>query len=140
MNTLIFRTIAPLIVAVMMGFSLYALLRGHDAPGGGFVGGLIAASAVAILGMSSGVPAARKALAFDPLAMAGFGVFVAAFSGLMSLFADAPYLTGLWAMFRLGESDVALSTPLLFDIGVYLTVLGTIASVLLALQDEGEGE
>ena len=62
MNTLIFRTIAPLIAAVMVVFSVFVLLRGHNDPGGGFIGGLIAASAVAIYGMASGVGAVRKLL------------------------------------------------------------------------------
>ena len=51
MNTVIFRTVAPLIVATMLVFSVYICLRGHNEPGGGFIGGLIAASAIAILGM-----------------------------------------------------------------------------------------
>jgi multicomponent Na+:H+ antiporter subunit B len=140
MNTIIFRTIAPLIVAVMMVFSIYILLRGHNEPGGGFIGGLIAASAVAILGIASGVAATRKALAIDPLGLAGFGVFLAALSGILSLFAGAPFLTGLWTTIHLGENQIALSTPLLFDIGVYLAVFGTLSAIALALEDDGEPE
>ena len=48
MNSLIFRTIAPLLTAVMLVFSVFVLLRGHNEPGGGFIGGLIAASALTI--------------------------------------------------------------------------------------------
>ena len=48
MNTLIFRTIAPLLVVVMLVFSVFVTLRGHNEPGGGFIGGLIAASAIAM--------------------------------------------------------------------------------------------
>lgn len=138
MNTIIFRTIAPAIVATMLVFSVYVCLRGHNEPGGGFIGGLIAASAVAILGMASGAAAARRALKVDPLGVAGFGVFIAAASGLASIFIDAPFMTSIWFYIDLGETTVPLSTPLVFDIGVYFVVFGTISAVALALTgDEG---
>nr|WP_295891437.1 Na(+)/H(+) antiporter subunit B [uncultured Devosia sp.] len=138
MNTVIFRTLAPLIVAIMLVFSVYICLRGHNAPGGGFIGGLIAASAIAVLGMATGAEAARRALRLDPLAIAGFGVFIAALSGLLSLFTSSPFMTSIWLSLELGEANVPLSTPLVFDIGVYLVVFGTIATIALALEGDGE--
>lgn len=138
MNTVIFRTLAPLIVAIMLVFSVYICLRGHNAPGGGFIGGLIAASAIAVLGMATGAEAARRALRLDPLAIAGFGVFIAALSGLLSLFTSSPFMTSIWLSLELGEANVPLSTPLVFDIGVYLVVFGTIATIALALEADGE--
>lgn len=140
MNTLIFRTFAPLIVATMLVFSVYICLRGHNEPGGGFIGGLIAASAIAILGMASGSAAARRALRFDPLAFAGFGVFIAGFSGLLSIFNDTPFMTSIWLYLDLGETVVPFSTPMVFDIGVYFVVFGTIASIALALEDSSGDE
>lgn len=138
MNTVIFRTIAPLLVLTMLIFSVFVLLRGHNEPGGGFIGGLIAASAIAIHGMASGVPLVRRALRFHPITIAGLGVFVAALSGLFSLLSRTSYLTGLWQTFRLGENEVALSTPTMFDIGVYLAVFGTMSAVALALEGDEE--
>lgn len=135
MNSLIFRTIAPLLVVVMLVFSVFVMLRGHNEPGGGFIGGLIAASAVAIYGMAAGPAAVRAALKVDPLAVAGLGVVVAGLSGLLSLAYDVPFLTGLWGFFHLWGTDVALSTPMTFDIGVYLVVLGTISAVALGLEE-----
>ena len=139
MNTVIFRTIAPLIVATMLVFSIYVCLRGHNEPGGGFIGGLIAASAIAVLGMSSSAAQARKALYFDPLSIAGFGVLLAGLTGLISIFNDNPFMTSIWLYLELGEATVPLSTPLFFDIGVYLVVFGTIASIALGLEsNDGE--
>ena len=139
MKTLIFRTFAPWIVVTMLVFSVYICLRGHNEPGGGFIGGLIAASSLAVLGMASGPRQARQALWFDPLAIAGFGVFLAAGSGLLSFFEDNPFMTSIWLYLELGEGVVPLSTPTFFDIGVYLVVLGTISSVAFSLEgDEGE--
>lgn len=136
MTTLIFRASAPIVIAIMAVFSVYVCLRGHNEPGGGFIGGLIAASAVAVYAMAFGAAAARGALRLDPLALAGGGLFLAGLSGLVSLFASAPFMTGLW---WLAGEGVALSTPLVFDIGVYLVVFGALSAVALAL-DGGEGE
>lgn len=139
MSSLIFRTIAPLLVAVMLVFSVFVLLRGHNEPGGGFIGGLIAASALAIYGMAMGVDAARSALKVHPLAFAGFGVALAGLAGALSILFDVPFLTGLWTIFEFDEVEVAVSTPMVFDIGVYFVVFGTISAVALALEDE-EGD
>jgi multicomponent Na+:H+ antiporter subunit B len=138
MNTVIFRALAPLLVGIMVVFSIFVLLRGHNAPGGGFIGGLIAASALAITSFAEGAPAARRALRVDPLAMAGFGLFLSGCSGLLSFAYGVPFLTGLWSFLHVGAEEVALSTPMLFDIGVYFVVFGAITAVMLGLADDGE--
>lgn len=134
MNTLIFRTMAGPIAIVMVLFSIVILLRGHNDPGGGFIGGLIAAAAAAVYGMALGVGAVRRLLRFNPLGFAGFGVLLAAGSGLLSAFFGVPFLTALWLPANL------FGTPGLFDIGVYFAVFGTLSAVALALEDAGEGE
>lgn len=131
MSTLIFRTMAPLLGVMMVGFSLIVLLRGHNAPGGGFIGALIAASAVAMYGMARGVGETRRLLRVNPMAICGVGVLVAVASGLPSLLAGAPFLTGLWL-----PADL-FGTPGLFDIGVYLTVFGAVTAIALGLEDSG---
>lgn len=133
MNTLIFRTLAPLVSITMALFSIIILLRGHSAPGGGFVGGLIGAAAIALYAMAFGVGAARRRLRINPLAVSGTGLLLAAASGLPSLATSSPFLTGVWLPGNF------LGTPGLFDLGVYFAVLGALASVVLALEDDGEG-
>jgi len=139
MNTLIFRTFAPGLAALMVMFSIFVLLRGHNEPGGGFIGGLIAASAFAIYGIANGVDNVRRALYFRPLTISAFGVLLAAVSGLPGLFQGKPFLTGLWWFPEINETvKLALSTPLLFDIGVWLGVVGAVLAIALALEeDEG---
>lgn len=132
MTTLIFRTTAPIIAAVTCAFSLIILLRGHNDPGGGFIAGLLAASAVVVLGMARGVGTVRRLLRINPLAIAGIGVLLAVASGFVSAFAGAPFLTGLWLPLHI------FGTPGLFDIGVYLVVFGTVTAITLALEDSGE--
>ncbi len=133
MSTLIFRTMAPILAGFMVAFSLLILLRGHNEPGGGFIGGLIAASGAAVYGMAHGVGAVRRLLRVNPIAIAGFGVVLAGASGLLSLFFGVPFLTALWLPANL------FGVPGVFDIGVYCVVFGTLTAIALALEDGGEG-
>lgn len=138
MNTLIFRTIAPFLAAMMLVFSVFVLLRGHNEPGGGFIGGLIAASAFAIQGIAQGVSAVRRALKLDPLAIAGIGLLLSALAGLLSLPLAVPFMTGLWVDLPLGLDRVPVSSVMLFDLGVYLVVMGSITAIALALEEKEE--
>lgn len=134
MNTLIFRTVAPFLTALMVLFSLFVLLRGHNEPGGGFIGGLIAVSALAIFGIANGISAVRKALWFHPMAISAFGLFIACLAGLLSMAFAVPFMTGLWVYPVILGVEIPLSTVMLFDAGVYLVVVGAITSIALALE------
>jgi multicomponent Na+:H+ antiporter subunit B len=136
MNTLIFRTVAPFLTALMIIFSIFVLLRGHNEPGGGFIGGLIAVSAFAIYGIAYGVAAVRRALWFHPMSIAGAGLLLATVSGLVSIFAGVPFMTGIWVYPHLFGVEIPLATVMSFDIGVYLVVVGAITSIALALEEK----
>lgn len=135
MNTVIFRAIAPYLSALMVLFSIFVLLRGHNEPGGGFIGGLIAASALAIYGIACGVAPVRRAIYFRPTQIAAAGLLLASLSGAVSIFAGVPFLTGLWAFPTIGGVEITLSTPMFFDIGVYLVVVGAISAIALSLEE-----
>jgi multicomponent Na+:H+ antiporter subunit B len=134
MNSLILRTLAPLITGLMLAFSLFVTLRGHNAPGGGFIGGLLAASAVALYALAFGVEPTRRLIRLHPLSITGLGLAVSALSGFVSLAAGVPFMTGLWIhLFGLD-----LSTVMSFDLGVYLVVLGAFSAILLALEERDD--
>lgn len=139
MSTPIVRAAARILVALMLVVSLYVLARGHNEPGGGFVGGLIGAGAFALLALAHGVPTARRALRIEPLTLAGLGVAAALVSGLLSLVAGEAPFTGLWLF--LGADDaggkgIPLSTVLLFDLGVWMVVVGATLAMVFALEEE----
>jgi multicomponent Na+:H+ antiporter subunit B len=96
MRTVIFRAIAPYLTSLMVLFSIFVLLRGHNEPGGGFIGGLIAASALAIYGIACGVEPVRRAIYFHPMGISAFGLFVGTLAGVLSVFAGVSFMTGLW--------------------------------------------
>lgn len=137
MNTLILRTVAPILTSLMVIYSIIVLLSGHNQPGGGFIGGLIAASAFALYGIACGVGPVRRALYFHPISISAFGMFLAALSGLPSLVKQVPYLTGLWWFPEIAKGvELPLSTPLVFDIGVWLVVVGSLVCIALALEEK----
>ena len=137
MQSLILTTTTRLLAALLLMFSVYALLRGHNLPGGGFIGGLIGATAFILYTIATSVEEAQAALRIDPSNMAMAGLGVAALGGIGAAFAGQPFFTGQWLfLFRDGDSYVPLSTVLVFDIGVYMAVFGGILTLVFALEQE----
>jgi multicomponent Na+:H+ antiporter subunit B len=138
MNSLIFKTAARFLVPLMLLFSIYMLIRGHNAPGGGFIGGLIAAIGFAIYAIAQGPVMTRRAMWLDPLNIAMIGLGIAAIAGMASVFSGDPLFTGQWLFLggETGSKGLPLSTILLFDLGVYLVVLGSVVALVLALEKE----
>ena len=137
MSSLILTVASRLLVGLMLLFSLFLLWRGHNEPGGGFIGGLVAAAALAVYAFASGTEAVRAVLRVEPLLIAVAGLAVAIAAGLLGFAAGEDFLTGLWVFIGATPDDkgLALGTPLLFDIGVYLAVVGGVTGMVLALED-----
>jgi multicomponent Na+:H+ antiporter subunit B len=135
---LILRTSAAYLLPLLLLFSFFLLLRGHNEPGGGFSGGLVAAAAFALLATAAGVRAARYTLRVDPRTLVGLGLAIMLATGLVApLVSGQPYLTGVWWRLDLpGAPDLDLGTALAFDLGVYLAVMGTVLTIVFALEQE----
>jgi multicomponent Na+:H+ antiporter subunit B len=133
---LILQTTARALQPLLLFFSVFLLLRGHQHPGGGFVGGLLAAGAFTIHGIAFGIDSARQSLRIDPRTLIGIGLATAVASGSLSLLRGQPLLTSIWVSWGLGARRLDLGTPLLFDAGVYLLVMGTTLTIVLALGEE----
>lgn len=138
MNSVILRAATRLMVALLLVFSLFMLLRGHNEPGGGFIGGLIGATGFVLYTIAHGCRAARAALRIDPQTIAMAGLGIALFAGVMSAFAGDAFFTGQWLFIGATETEkgLPLSSVLVFDIGVYLVVMGAILTLVLALEEE----
>lgn len=136
MQSLILRASTRLLVSLILVFSVYLLVRGHQSPGGGFSGALVAGTAFALYAIAEGAASVRLALRIDPRHLIVIGLLLALGAGLVGSFLGHPFLTGLWWTLSLGRDyEIVLGTPLFFDIGVYLIVLGTILTLILALED-----
>jgi multicomponent Na+:H+ antiporter subunit B len=135
---LILPTAVTYLMPLLLLFSVFLLLRGHNEPGGGFSGGLVAAAAFALLATASGVRTARRTLRADPRSLAAAGALVMIGSGLVGpLLAGRPFLSATWWEGDLpGLGAVYLGTPLAFDVGVYLAVAGTVLAIVFVLEEE----
>jgi multicomponent Na+:H+ antiporter subunit A len=127
----IFRTAARLLMPLLLVFAVFLLLRGHNQPGGGFVGGLVAAAAFALYAIAFGVRRARQALLVRPLTLLGAGLFLALLSGVPAVLRGQPFLTALWA-----PGSLPLGTPAVFDVGVFLVVAGVVLMMIFSLAEE----
>lgn len=138
MDSLILRTTTRFLVGLLFLFSIYVLIRGHNEPGGGFIGGLLAGSALALHALAYGVPEARKLLRVDPRTLIASGAVCLVTAATASLVVGREMLTGLWLKQPIpGLGKV--SSVLVFDIGVYLAVMGMALLVLFTLGEEDEG-
>lgn len=137
MTSLILRTTTRLMLPLLLLFSVFLLFRGHHEPGGGFSGGLVAASAFVLYRLAYGREQIRRVLPVDAHALIGTGLLVAIAGGSAALFAGRPLMTSLWVPVPVpGVGDLDLGTPLVFDIGVYLAVLGVTLTIILPLAEE----
>ena len=127
MNSLILKTAAQILVALMIVYSSYLLLRGHNQPGGGFIGGLVAAIAFALYAIVTAPRIVRKVIYIDPMIISIAGLLLVVSSGLIALFEAKPFLTAIWWV-------GFLNSPLVFDFGVYLTVFGSVLTIVLYLE------
>jgi multicomponent Na+:H+ antiporter subunit B len=136
MDSLILRSAARLLLPLLLLFSIFLLLRGHNEPGGGFSGGLVAAAAFSLLAIATDVPTTRRTLRMSPRIFMGAGLLIAIASGAAGLIGGGSFLTGLWVDLPLpGGAKLAVGTPLLFDIGVYFVVIGVVLTIVLSLAE-----
>jgi multicomponent Na+:H+ antiporter subunit B len=133
MKSIILQTATRLILTVLLLFSIFLLLRGHNEPGGGFIAGLVAGGAFVLYAIAYDVKSARQALNFEPHVFIATGLLIAVLSGLVVAFTREPFLTGQWVS---GPGGIDLGTPLLFDIGVYVVVIGVTLTIILTLAEE----
>ena len=137
MNSPILQLTARLVLPVLLMFSIIVLLRGHNEPGGGFVAGLIAASGLALHAMSFGPAPTRRLMRVDLHHMLAMGVALAGLSGLIAVVSGGTYMESRWA-----ELDVPwlghlkVGTPMMFDLGVYIVVIGVAMMMILSLAEE----
>jgi multisubunit Na+/H+ antiporter MnhB subunit len=132
--SLILDTVSRGAFPLVLTFSLYLLFVGHNAPGGGFVGGLTAGAAFVLVYVGGGIDRLREVVGFSHLTLLGAGLTLATATGLGSLLLGEPFLSSAilkWHPPLLGE--VKLVTVLFFDIGVYLIVVGLVLALLTVL-------
>jgi multicomponent Na+:H+ antiporter subunit B len=120
---------------LLLLFATFLLLRGHNQPGGGFVGGLVVSASFVLYGIAFGVAAARRALPVDPSRLLGVGLLVALTSAVPAVVLGQPFMTALWTTIGFGGAVLHVGTPLVFDVGVFLAVIGVVLTIVFTLAE-----
>lgn len=137
MNSIILRAATRYLFPIIVLFSIFLLLRGHDEPGGGFIGGLLGATAFALYTVAHDVESSRRMLRVELHALMGVGLLCAVGAGMFGLIADEPFMSAMWGVVDLpGFGEFKVGTPLLFDIGVYLVVVAFTLMVVYSIAEE----
>lgn len=123
---------------VMLVVSLYYTMRGHNAPGGGFVGGLIAGAAFMLHFLAGGQRFDRLSGVVSPETLIGLGLAVSLATSAAPLLVGGMLLEShIWFLDIPVVGEVKLVSSLFFDLGVYLVVIGVVLAVLVSLGIEG---
>jgi multicomponent Na+:H+ antiporter subunit A len=133
-DSVVLQTGTRLLMAVLLLASLFMLWRGHNEPGGGFIGGLVAAAALVLYTIAYRQSGTEEMLRVAPRTLIGGGLGLALVSGLLAVAQGRAYLTGKWMSLETGSGVLKLGTPLLFDVGVFFTVVGVVLMMVLAME------
>jgi len=135
MTSSILQTATRVLMPLLLLFAVFLTLRGHNQPGGGFVGGLVAAASFVLYSIAYGVDAARRALLVKPSTLLGVGLLVALASGMPGVAQGRPFMSAVWTTVGSGSGSVHLGTPMVFDAGVFLAVVGVVVTIVFTLAE-----
>ena len=140
MTSSILQTATRLLMPLLLLFAVFELLRGHNQPGGGFVAGLVVAASFVLYAIAFGNDAADRALLVRPSRLLGIGLLVALVSSLPGVIVGQPFMTATWTTITVGSTVLDVGTPLVFDIGVFLTVIGVVLTIVFTLAEAVQSE
>lgn len=134
LDTTVLRTATNYLLPLLIMFSLFVLIRGHYLSGGGFVGGLIASIAFVLHSFAYDTKTTLKLFKYSPMYLIPLGLMLSFASGLLPMLLGQPFMTGVW----FAESVVvigAFGSALIFDLGVYLVVVGVVLTILFTISE-----
>ena len=140
MSSLILRTAMGLILPLALVFAAYVALKGHNLPGGGFIGGLIAATVLSLYRMSNGREAFERMLPIHPRVLVFVGLALAFLTALTPIVFGRGVLTSLVTDLHIPVIDLHLhfASAMIFDAGVVLVVIGVSVGMIARLSEELE--
>ncbi len=131
----ILSTAMRYLLPLQLLFAFFVLARGHNEPGGGFIAGLVVAAGFALYAIAYSVREAQTILRFKLRTYIASGLLVALLSALAGWLAGLPAMTGLWGTVQIPVIG-KLGTPFMFDIGVFLTVVGVTLLIIFSLMED----
>ncbi len=137
MSSLILTTVTRLVFFIILLFSIYLLLRGHNSPGGGFIAGVMTALGILLQSIAADLRYVRQVFRVEPRLLVAVGLSTSFTTGLVPLALGYPFLTSTFGHFYvpiLGEVEIA--TAMFFDFGVYFVVVGGTLLMMMTLAEE----
>lgn len=136
-DSFILRKTSIAIAFTVQIFAVYLFFRGHNLPGGGFIAGVASAIGLLLPILANGKAFTVRIIPFDPLRLAAYGLFIAVLAGLPGLFLDGAFFTNYHYKQEAFPffGSLYLGTPLIFDLGVFLTVVGVTLKLAFLLMD-----
>lgn len=136
-NDVILQTVTKVVVFIILTFGVELFLSGHNNPGGGFIGGLVLSSALVLLYLVFDIETVHKGIPVDFKKVAAVGVLFAVGTGIGAVLFGASFLTQTFGYFNLPVfGDTELATVILFEVGVALTVVGTVVTIILSISED----
>lgn len=133
MRSLILQTVSKSLFFISLVFSIWVLFRGHNSPGGGFIGGLVAASGCALYMLAQGASELQRLIKIRLSLLMAIGMLFGLSSGLIALLQHKNFLTALWINIK--GTHLKIGSPILFDISVYLLVLSSLLLMILSIEE-----
>ncbi|NJP36524.1 Na(+)/H(+) antiporter subunit B [Alkalicoccus luteus] len=136
-NFLMLHTITRIVSFIVLSFSVYLFFAGHNAPGGGFIGGLMMAGALILLYVTFDAERINRVLPFDYTAIIAIGLLLAIVTGLNSYLFGDPFLTQYFEYYQIPfVGEVELTTALPFDLGILLVVVAVALLTIISIAED----
>ncbi|HLS60297.1 MAG TPA: Na(+)/H(+) antiporter subunit B [Virgibacillus sp.] len=136
-NDVILQSVTKVVVVIILTLAFYLFFSGHNAPGGGFVGGLVLASAFILLCLAFDIETVQVGFPVDFKLVAAFGTFIVVGTGMISLFYDVPFLTQSFKVYDFPFFGMTeLATVSIFELGVALAVVGVVVTIILSISKD----
>lgn len=136
-NDVMLQTATKVVTFIILMFAVHIFFAGHYTPGGGFIGGLLTTSAIVLLMLAFGIPTVKKVLPINYVVLTAVGLLIAVATASASIIFDVPFFTHAYDYFDLPLfGETSLHSALLFDIGVYLVVVGVTMTIIQTIGED----
>lgn len=136
-NDVMLQTATKVVTFIILMFAVHIFFAGHYTPGGGFIGGLLTTTAIVLLMLAFDIPTVKKVLPINYVVLTAVGLLIALATASASIFFDVPFFTHAFDYFDLPLfGETSLHSALLFDIGVYLVVVGVTMTIIQTIGED----
>lgn len=136
-NDVMLQTVTKVVTFIILMFAVHIFFAGHYTPGGGFVGGLLTASAIVLLMLAFDIETVKKIIPINYVTMTAIGLLLALGTASASIVFNVPFFTHAYDYFDLPLfGKTSLHSAALFDLGVYLVVVGVTMTIIQTIGED----